>query len=140
MSERNVGDNIQRHPKGEIALKGGRGKPFRTRCYVTAALARRNSPRKRDRAGDAWSADRCKEAWAQNGSGDLSGADIRKRLGRSVRRLRTERGLSREKFAFSVLIHSTYVSDIEHGSRNPTILIVEKLAKALSVKAKQLLE
>jgi len=37
-------------------------------------------------------------------------------------------------------IHRTYVSDIERGVRNPTILVVEKLAGALDVSASQLLD
>ena len=66
--------------------------------------------------------------------------DIRTRLGRNLRRLREEKGWSQEVFAFEAKIHRTYVSDIERGARNPTILIVEKLAVALGVKAGQLLD
>ena len=65
--------------------------------------------------------------------------DIRKRLGRNVRRLRHEMELSQEAFAHEAGIHRTYVSDIERGSRNPTVTIVERLAKALSVSASELL-
>ncbi len=66
--------------------------------------------------------------------------DIRNRLGRNVRRLRVEKGLSQEAFADEAGIHRTYVSDIERGVRNPTILIVEKLAKRLGARASELLE
>lgn len=68
------------------------------------------------------------------------GVDIRTRLGRNVRRYRQELELSQEAFAHEADIHRTYVSDIERGERNPTVLIVEKLAKALKVSASQLLE
>jgi transcriptional regulator with XRE-family HTH domain len=64
--------------------------------------------------------------------------DIRKRLGRNLRRLRQEEGLSQEDFAFEAGIHRTYVSDIERGARNPTISIVEKLADALGTTASEL--
>ena len=66
--------------------------------------------------------------------------EIRKRLGRNVQQLRLAKGLSQEAFAFEAKIHRTYVSDIERGARNPTITVVEKLAKALGVKAGRLLD
>jgi transcriptional regulator with XRE-family HTH domain len=66
--------------------------------------------------------------------------DIRTRLGRNQRRLREEKGWSQEVFAFEAKIHRTYVSDIERGARNPTIMVIEKLAAALEVKPGQLLD
>ena len=65
--------------------------------------------------------------------------DICQRLGRNVRRLREEKGWSQEDFADRAGIHRTYVSDIERGRRNPTIIVVEKLAKPLDVPAGELL-
>lgn len=65
--------------------------------------------------------------------------DIRKRLGTNLRKAREERGWSQEEFADRAGIHRTYVSDIERGARNPTILIVEKLADALGLRASDLL-
>ena len=66
--------------------------------------------------------------------------DIRKRLGSNLKRLRNEKGWSQEEFADRAGIHRTYVSDIERAARNPTITIVEKLAKPLRVSASALLE
>jgi transcriptional regulator with XRE-family HTH domain len=66
--------------------------------------------------------------------------DIRKRLGANVRRLRLEKGLSQEDYAFEAGIHRTYVSDIERGSRNPTATVIEKLAKPFGVKPGRLLD
>ena len=66
--------------------------------------------------------------------------DIRTRLGLNVRRLRTAKGWSQEAFADEANIHRTYVSDIERGSRNPTITVVEKLAKPLGVTPGALLD
>jgi transcriptional regulator with XRE-family HTH domain len=57
-----------------------------------------------------------------------------------VRRLREARGWSQEAFADEVGIHRTYVSDIERGVRNPTIMIVEKLALPLEVSPGSLLD
>ena len=66
--------------------------------------------------------------------------DIRQRLGRNVRALREAKGWSQEDYADRAHIHRTYVSDIERGRRNPTITVVEKLAKALKVPPGQLLD
>lgn len=66
--------------------------------------------------------------------------DVCHRLGRNLRRLREKTGLSQEQFADEAGIHRTYVSDLERGVRNPTIRVVEKLARALRVSAGQLLD
>lgn len=66
--------------------------------------------------------------------------DIRQRLGTNVRRLREEKGWSQEDYADRAGIHRTYVSDIERGKRNPTVTVVEKLAKPLNVSPGSLLD
>ncbi|MBL8579049.1 MAG: helix-turn-helix transcriptional regulator [Mesorhizobium sp.] len=66
--------------------------------------------------------------------------NIRNRLARNLRQLRQEKGLSQEAFAFDAKLHRTYISDLERGARNPTITVVEKLAKALGVKSGRLLD
>jgi transcriptional regulator with XRE-family HTH domain len=66
--------------------------------------------------------------------------DIKQRLGSNVRRLRQEQGWSQEDYADRADIHRTYVSDIERGSRNPTITIVEKLARPFKVRPGSLLD
>ncbi len=65
--------------------------------------------------------------------------NVRERLGQNLRRLRLAKGWSQEAYADEAGIHRTYVSDIERGSRNPTIAIVEKLAIPLGVTASDLL-
>ena len=66
--------------------------------------------------------------------------DIRVRLGQNLRKLRDEKGWSQEDFADRAGIHRTYVSDIERGRRNPTITVLEKLAKPLGVAPGDLLD
>ncbi|WP_241762254.1 helix-turn-helix domain-containing protein [Euryhalocaulis caribicus] len=51
----------------------------------------------------------------------------------NVRRLRKERGLSQEALGHEADVDRTYVSGIERCVRNPTIDIVERIAKALEV-------
>jgi transcriptional regulator with XRE-family HTH domain len=65
--------------------------------------------------------------------------DVRARLASNLRRLRLEKGWSQEDFADRAGIHRTYVSDIERGARNPTITVVEKLAKPLGITVGSLL-
>lgn len=60
--------------------------------------------------------------------------DVRKRLGANLRRLRKDKGLSQEKFALEHGFDRTYISGIERGERNPTVLVVERLAEALGVE------
>lgn len=66
--------------------------------------------------------------------------DVRQRLANNLRALRTKRGLSQEAFAFEVGLHRTYISDLERGARNPTIVVVDRLATALEVTPGQLLD
>lgn len=66
--------------------------------------------------------------------------DIQRRVGRNVRRLRRERGLSQEELGFEAELHRTYISGVERGIRNPTILIIEKIAAALGTQPHTLLE
>lgn len=66
--------------------------------------------------------------------------DIRGRLARNVQKLRKDRGWSQEDLADQSGLDRTYISGIERKVRNPTIEIVERLAKALKTTASALLE
>lgn len=61
-------------------------------------------------------------------------------LGRNVRALRRERGLSQEELAHRAEMERSYVSDIERGTRNPSVKALGKLAAALEVDAWLLLK
>lgn len=61
------------------------------------------------------------------------------RLGTNLRKAREKRGWSQEEFADRAGIHRTYASDIERGVRNPTIVIVDRIATALGCAAADLL-
>lgn len=65
--------------------------------------------------------------------------EIRARLAANVRKAREAKGWSQEDFADRAGIHRTYVSDIERGRRNPTITVVEKLARPFEMTASELL-
>jgi transcriptional regulator with XRE-family HTH domain len=65
--------------------------------------------------------------------------DIRKLFGANVRTLREQRGWSQEDLADISGLHRTYISGIERGIRNPSIIIVGRVAKALEVSEGALL-
>ena len=66
--------------------------------------------------------------------------DVRRRLGLNLKKLREEQGFSQESFADHCGLHRTYISGIERGVRNPTVIILDKIAKGLKVPAGQLLD
>jgi transcriptional regulator with XRE-family HTH domain len=66
--------------------------------------------------------------------------DIRRQVGLTVCHLRQKKGWSQEDLAFECGLHRTYISGIERGVRNPTVMVLARLAGALNVKASRLLE
>ena len=53
---------------------------------------------------------------------------------------REELGLTQEDLADKAGIHRTYLSDVERGTRNLSLVNIEKLATALSVSMSKLFE
>lgn len=66
--------------------------------------------------------------------------DVRSRLALNIKRLRKARGWSQEALADAVPIDRTYISGIERKVRNPTIDVIERIARALDVPAGNLLD
>ena len=60
-------------------------------------------------------------------------------LGRNVRRMRQQKGLTQEELAFEAKIDLTYLGGIERGRRNPSLLVMARIAEALSVSLPKLL-
>ena len=59
--------------------------------------------------------------------------DVRERFGYAVKNRREAAGLTQEELAEKAGIHRTYLSEIERGTRNPSLVNIERLAAALSV-------
>ena len=59
--------------------------------------------------------------------------DIQKAFGSSIRKIRTEKGLSQEKFALKINMDRTYYSSVESGHRNISIANIKKIADGLGV-------
>jgi DNA-binding XRE family transcriptional regulator len=66
--------------------------------------------------------------------------DVRQRLAVNLKRLRKERGWSQEALAAESGLDRTYISGIERRVKNPTITVVERVAKALSCSLGSLLD
>jgi transcriptional regulator with XRE-family HTH domain len=66
--------------------------------------------------------------------------DPRASIGKQVRKLRLERGLSQEKLAELADLHRNYVGGVERGERNIAIINIVALARALRVRPVKLLE
>jgi transcriptional regulator with XRE-family HTH domain len=59
--------------------------------------------------------------------------DWRATLGKNVRKYRQQRKLTQEQLAFEAEIDLTYVGKIERGRRNPSLLVMARIADALGV-------
>lgn len=66
--------------------------------------------------------------------------DMRKLVGRNFARLRHEKGLTQEQVAERSGLSQQYLSDLERGRRNPTIITLYELALALGVSHVALVE
>jgi transcriptional regulator with XRE-family HTH domain len=64
---------------------------------------------------------------------------IARDLGRIIRRRREEMGLSQEKFAELKDHHRTYIGFLERGERSPNVATLQRVAKALKMRASDLL-
>ncbi len=66
--------------------------------------------------------------------------DIRERFGFAVKMRREELGLTQEELADRAGIHRTYLSDIERGTRNPSLINIERLSESLSMPMSKLFQ
>jgi transcriptional regulator with XRE-family HTH domain len=66
--------------------------------------------------------------------------DVRRLLAGNVRRLRLRAGLSQAQLAEKMGVDRAYISGLEQAVRNPTIVTLWHIAKALGVRVGALLE
>lgn len=59
-------------------------------------------------------------------------------LGYRIRRAREALGISQEEFAFRCGLHRTYVSDVERGARNISVLKLRDILEELEVGVEDL--
>jgi transcriptional regulator with XRE-family HTH domain len=61
-------------------------------------------------------------------------------FGQNVRKQRTDKGLSQEALADKADLDPTYISGIERGVRNPSLLSIVRIAKALGIESGNLFQ
>lgn len=66
--------------------------------------------------------------------------DMRKLVGRNTARIRKESGLTQEELSERCGLSQQYISGLERGRRNPTIVTVYEIAAALEVSHLALLD
>ena len=66
--------------------------------------------------------------------------DMRRLVGRNAKKLRLAKGLTQEEFAERSGFSQQYISDLERGRRNPTVVSLYELAQALGVTHMELLQ
>ena len=64
--------------------------------------------------------------------------DILKVFGKNLRKYRTDKKISQEKFAEICNLHRTYISDIERGQRSIALNNIQKIADALEIETYKL--
>ena len=69
----------------------------------------------------------------------VSRMDMRKLVGDNCARIRKERGLTQEELSELTGLSQQYLSDLERGKRNPTVVTVYEIALALGVSHLDLL-
>lgn len=65
---------------------------------------------------------------------------LRVMCGHNIRNIRRSHGLSQEALAERAELHRTYISEVERGLRNIAIDNIERIANALDVAPKSLLD
>jgi transcriptional regulator with XRE-family HTH domain len=66
--------------------------------------------------------------------------DWRAIVGQNVRTYRKLKGLTQEQLAHETELDLTYVGGIERGKRNPSLLVMVRIAEALSIPVQKLLD
>ncbi len=66
--------------------------------------------------------------------------DEAQRLGKNLKRIRTEKGISQGDIVKASGIDKAMISNIENGKTNPTLATIAKLAKAIGVSVGELMK
>lgn len=64
--------------------------------------------------------------------------NITEKIGQRIKELRIERGYSQQELSYRSNIDRTYITQVENGKRNISIINIEKIANALEISMKEL--
>lgn len=62
--------------------------------------------------------------------------DIKEKVGKHLKNLRTDKGLTQEKLSYESDVDKTYISEVENGKRNISVINLEKLIVTLGSSVK----
>lgn len=62
------------------------------------------------------------------------------KFGKALREIRLRKKLSQGDIAEKLGVHRSYISGLERGKQNPSLLTIEKMAKAIGIEPKESLE
>lgn len=68
----------------------------------------------------------------------MNNEEFLKKLGRKIRTLREDKNYPQDQFAGIVSIDQSYLSKLENGKANPSIIYLKQIADALTVDIKEL--
>ena len=63
--------------------------------------------------------------------------DVREKIGQRIKHLRETSSMSQKDLAYSADLDRSYIASVENGSRNISIVNIEKIAIALNVNLKE---
>ncbi len=63
---------------------------------------------------------------------------VTEEFGKKIRKIRTEQGISQEKFALKIDMDRTYYASVEMGKRNISLINIKKIADGLNVSLSEL--
>ena len=66
--------------------------------------------------------------------------NIQLSFGSHIRKLRTEKGFSQEKFALHIGMDRTYYASVEAGKRNISIINIQKIANGWDISLSKMFE
>ncbi len=70
----------------------------------------------------------------------MRGMDLCSVIGTNIRRLRTAKGLSQEELAFRAGIDRSYLSEVENGHKNLSVMVLDQIAAALEIDLRELMD
>lgn len=68
----------------------------------------------------------------------IDNQDVKLSFGMAIRKYRNQLNISQEKLAELTGLHRTYISEVERGVRNISIVNIYKIAKALDVSLSEI--